>query len=152
MEKTARSKAAAIHPFSIALEVSNWLGIARREPGLRDRKVSQISHNGMTGSDSRRVGYVAELGEVSRFARARQLMGYGGIVASEHSSGEKTRRGAITKTGNAHLRRVVVEAAWAYRHRPGVGGVLRKRQEVVSADVREIAWKAQHRLHTAIRS
>ena len=94
------------------------------------------------------VTIVAELGEVSRFTRARQLMGYGGIVASEHSSGEKTRRGAITKTGNAHLRRVVVEAAWAYRHRPGVGGVLRKRQEVVSADVREIAWKAQHRLHT----
>jgi transposase len=94
------------------------------------------------------VTIVAELGEVSRFTRARQLMGYGGIVASEHSSGEKTRRGGITKTGNAHLRRVVIEAAWAYRHRPGVGGVLRKRQEVVSADVREIAWKAQHRLHT----
>ena len=94
------------------------------------------------------VTIVAELGEVSRFTRARQLMGYGGIVASEHSSGEKTWRGGITKTGNAHLRRVVVEAAWAYRHRPGVGGVLRKRQEVVSADVREIAWKAQHRLHT----
>lgn len=94
------------------------------------------------------VTIVAELGEVSRFRRAQQLMGYGGIVASEHSSGEKTRRGSITKTGNAHLRRVVVEAAWAYRHRPGVGGILRKRQEVVSADVREIAWKAQHRLHT----
>ena len=97
------------------------------------------------------VTIVAELGEVARFTRARQLMGYGGIVASEHSSGEKTRRGGITKTGNAHLRRVVVEAAWAYRHRPGVGGVLRKRQEVVSADVREIAWKAQHRLHTRYR-
>jgi transposase len=97
------------------------------------------------------VTIVAELGEVSRFARARQLMGYGGIVASEHSSGEKTWRGGITKTGNAHLRRVVVEAAWAYRHRPGVGGVLRKRQEMVSADVREIAWKAQHRLHTRYR-
>lgn len=58
------------------------------------------------------VTIVAELGEVSRFTRARQLMGYGGIVASEHSSGEKTRRGGITKTGNAHLRRVVIEAAW----------------------------------------
>jgi transposase len=97
------------------------------------------------------VTIVAELGEVSRFTRARQLMGYGGIVASEHSSGERTRRGGITKTGNAHLRRVVVEAAWAYRHRPGVGGVLRKRQEVVSEEVREIAWKAQHRLHTRYR-
>jgi transposase len=97
------------------------------------------------------VTIVAELGEVSRFTGARQLMGYGGIVASEHSSGESTRRGSITKTGNAHLRRVVVEAAWAYRHRPSVGGTLRKRQKVVSEEVREIAWKAQHRLHTRYR-
>jgi transposase len=64
------------------------------------------------------VTVVAEVGELSRFARATQLMAYGGIVASEDSSGERTRRGSITKTGNAHLRRVVVEAAWAYRHRP----------------------------------
>jgi transposase len=75
------------------------------------------------------VTVVAELGELSRFARAKQLMGYGGMVASEHSSGERTRRGGITKTGNAHLRRVVVEAAWTYRHRPAVGTSLRKRQE-----------------------
>jgi len=97
------------------------------------------------------VTIVAELGEVSRFSRARQLMGYGGIVASEHSSGESNWRGGITKTGNAHVRRVVVEAAWAYRHRPNVGGVLRKRQEGVSEEIREIAWKAQHRLHTRYR-
>jgi transposase len=57
------------------------------------------------------VTVVAELGELSRFARARQLMAYGGIVPSEDSSGERTRRGNITKTGNAHLRRVVVEAS-----------------------------------------
>ena len=97
------------------------------------------------------VTIAAELGEVSRFTGARELMGYGGIVASEHSSGESTRRGSITKTGNAHLRRVVVEAAWAYRHRPSLGVALRKRQEVVSEEIREIAWKAQHRLHTRYR-
>jgi len=97
------------------------------------------------------VTIVTELGEVSRFARARQLMGYAGIVASEHSSGESTRRGSITKAGNAHLRRVAVEAAWAYRHRPNVGKTLRKRQEAVSEEIREIAWKAQHRLHTRYR-
>ena len=97
------------------------------------------------------VTVVAELGELSRFNRAKQLMGYGGIVASEHSSGERTRRGNITKTGNAHLRRVVVEAAWAYRHRPAVGATLRKRQENVSDEVKEIAWKAQHRLHKRYR-
>lgn len=94
---------------------------------------------------------VAEAGEVSRFTVARQLMGYGGIVASEHSSGESTWRGGITKTGNAHLRRVIVEAAWSYRHRPSVGESLRKRQALVSEEIREIAWKAQHRLHTRYR-
>jgi transposase len=94
------------------------------------------------------VTMVAELGELSRFASARQLMGYTGIVSSEDSSGARTRRGAITKTGNAHLRRVVVEAAWAYRHRPGLGAALRKRQAPVSPEIRDIAWKAQHRLHT----
>ena len=82
------------------------------------------------------VTIVAELGEITRFSKARQLMAYGGIVASEDSSGERTRRGSITKTGNAHLRRVVVEAAWAYRHRPSVGATLRKRQEAVSEEVR----------------
>ncbi len=93
------------------------------------------------------VTVVAELGEVTRFSKARQLMAYGGIVASENSSGARTRRGSITKTGNAHLRRVVVEAAWAYRHRPSVGATLRKRQEPVSEKIKELAWKAQHRLH-----
>ena len=97
------------------------------------------------------VTIVAELGQVSRFHEARQLMGYSGIVASEHSSGERTRRGGITKTGNAHLRRVVIEAAWAYRHRPMVGWSLRKRQEAVSEEVKEIAWKAQHRLYGRYR-
>jgi transposase len=93
------------------------------------------------------VTIAAEVGELSRFATPRQLMGYSGAVASEDSSGERIRRGGITKTGNAHLRRVIVEAAWAYRHRPGVGAALRKRQATVSAEVQEIAWKAQHRLH-----
>jgi transposase len=97
------------------------------------------------------VTVVAELGELSRFARAKQLMAYGGIVPREDSSGERTRRGSITKTGNAHLRRVVVEAAWAYRHRPSVGATLRKRQEPVSEEVKEIAWKAQQRLHERYR-
>ena len=93
------------------------------------------------------VTVVAELGNVTRFTGARQLMAYGGIVASEDSSGERIRRGKITKTGNAHLRRVVVEAAWAYRHRPAIGATLRKRQEPVSEKVKEISWKAQQRLH-----
>jgi transposase len=97
------------------------------------------------------VSIVAELGEISRFAKARQLMGYSGLVPSEDSSGERKRRGAITKTGNAHLRRVIVEAAWAYQFRPWLGGYLLKRQVGLSEEVKEIAWKAQHRLHARYR-
>jgi len=90
---------------------------------------------------------VSEVGVLSRFPRPRQLMGYSGGVPREDSSGERTRRGAITKTGNAHLRRIVGEAAWSYRHRPAIGPTLRKRQEGLSPEVKEIAWKAQHRLY-----
>ena len=85
------------------------------------------------------VTIVAEVGELSRFARPRQLMGYSGAVSSEHSSGAKTRRGAITKAGNSHLRRIVGEAAWAYKHRPAIGAALRKRQDGLSEEVKAIA-------------
>jgi transposase len=97
------------------------------------------------------VTVVSELGRLSRFARPRQLMGYSGAVSSEHSTGKQVHRGAITKTGNAHLRRIVVEAAWSYQHRPWVGPGLRKRHEGLSAETIELAWKAQHRLHHRYR-
>jgi transposase len=90
---------------------------------------------------------VAEVGRFSRFTHPRELMGYSGAVPSEYSSGDSKRRGAITKTGNAHLRRVVGEAAWHYRHRPRVIGQLRKRQQGLSTETIDIAWKAQQRLH-----
>jgi len=93
------------------------------------------------------VSIMAELGEVSRFARARQLMGYSGAVPWEDSSGQRVHRGSISKAGNAHLRRIVVEAAWSYRHRPAIGHSLKVRQRHCSARVCELAWKAQHRLH-----
>jgi transposase len=91
------------------------------------------------------VTIAAEVGELSRFSTPRQLMGYSGAVASEDSSGQRRRRGGITKAGNAHLRRVIVEAAWAYRYRPAVGAALPKRQAPVRSEVKEIAWKAPHR-------
>jgi transposase len=93
------------------------------------------------------VTIASELGNISRFEGARQLMGYSGAVPSEDSSGERVRRGRITKTGNAHLRRIAIEAAWSYKFRPAVGPALRKRQEGLPEEVKEIAWKAQHRLH-----
>ena len=79
-------------------------------------------------------------------------MSYSGTVASEYSSGTRQRRGGITKTGNAHLRRIVIEAAWAYRHRPARGRALLKRQQRTSDEVNAIAWKAQHRLHRRYRT
>lgn len=94
------------------------------------------------------VSVVAELGSLSRFENPRQLMGYSGLVSSEFTTGNRVRRGAITKTGNAHLRRVIVEAAWAYQHRPWLGGYLLKRQQGLDQEVKDIAWKAQWRLHT----
>ena len=93
---------------------------------------------------------LSELVTISRFQAPRQLMGYSGLVASEQSSGERSWRGGITRTGNAHLRRVVIEAAWAYRHRPLVGGVLHRRQEKLSTEVKEIAWKAQPSLRSGV--
>jgi len=93
------------------------------------------------------VTIAAELGNISRFQSPRQLMAYSGTVPSENSRGRRTRRGSITKTGNAHLRRIVVEAAWSYRLRPCIGPALRKRQEDVPEEIKEIAWKAQHRLY-----
>ena len=94
---------------------------------------------------------VAEVGPLSRFDHPRKLMGYSGTVSSEWSSGAKTSRGAITKAGNAHLRRIVVEAAWAYRHRPAISKELRRRQKMASEEVKGIAWKAQYRLTERFR-
>ena len=93
------------------------------------------------------VSIMAEIGEVSRFERARQLMGYSGVVSWEDSSGQRVHRGGISKAGNAHLRRIVVEAAWSYRHRPAIGQALTVRQRRSSPQVIELAWKAQQRLH-----
>jgi transposase len=94
------------------------------------------------------VTSVAEVGRFSRFESPRQLMGYSGMVSSEYSTGGpgKAKRGGITKTGNAHLRRVVGEAAWSYRFRPALSPALRQRSRTQGEPVKEIAWKAQHRL------
>jgi transposase len=89
----------------------------------------------------------AELGDPRRFASAPSTMAFVGLVPSEHSSGTTRARGAITKTGNAHLRRVLVEAAWHYRHHPFIGQGLRQRQRGAPPAVIAQAWTAQQRLH-----
>jgi transposase len=95
------------------------------------------------------VTIAAELGNdiSSRFETARNLMGYSGAFPSENTSGKRIRKGAITKCGNAHLRRIVMESAWCYRHLPRVGEKLRRRHEGIPPEILEIAWKAQNRLH-----
>lgn len=89
---------------------------------------------------------VAEIGDLKRFSSAPQLMAYLGVVPSEHSSGASKSRGGITKTGNSHVRRVLVEAAWTYRHPARKTAFLQRRAERTSEAVQEIAWKAQKRL------
>jgi transposase len=89
----------------------------------------------------------AELGDPRRFATAPSTMAFVGLVPSEHSSGTKRVQGGITKTGNAHLRRVLVEAAWHYRHHPFVGDALRQRQRGAPTTVIAQAWTAPQRLH-----
>lgn len=92
------------------------------------------------------IGLVCEIGDLERFEHPRKLMGYLGLVPSERSSGERTRRGSITKAGNAHARRLLSEAAWNYRFKPRIGKEILARQQHVSEAVRTMAWKAQVRL------
>jgi transposase len=92
------------------------------------------------------VTTVAEIGDLSRFANPRQLMAYLGLVPSENSSGESTYRGSITKTGNGHVRRALIEAAHAYGFPARVSRHLLKRQAGLPEPVLAIAWKAQVRL------
>jgi transposase len=89
----------------------------------------------------------AEIGDLRRFKTARQFMAFLGLVPSEHSSGQQTRRGPLTRTGNIHVRRILVEAAQHYRHSPRRTEALKKRQQGVSPEVIAISWKAHQRLH-----
>lgn len=89
---------------------------------------------------------VAEIGDLRRFTGAPQLMAYLGVVPSEHSSGSSKSRGGITKTGNGHVRRVLVEAAWTYRYPARKTVALQRRAERTSEAIQEIAWKAQKRM------
>ncbi|MGH7191137.1 MAG: IS110 family transposase [Acetobacteraceae bacterium] len=89
---------------------------------------------------------VAEVGDFRRFANARQLMAYLGLVPSEHSSGSRVRRGGITKAGNVLARRVLIEGAWTYRMSARVSRKLHDRNEGLSPAIRDIAWKGQVRL------
>ncbi|MBV9943936.1 MAG: IS110 family transposase [Solirubrobacterales bacterium] len=97
------------------------------------------------------VGLCAEIHGFERFEHPTRLMSYVGLVPSENSSGERRRQGAITKSGSKHARRLLVEAAWHYRHPPRLGTRLKARQVNQPATVIATAWKAQQRLHQTWR-
>jgi transposase len=118
-----------------ALPASPWAQTARRLMCLR-------------GIDTlTAAGLCAEIGELRRFRHPAQVMSYLGVVPSEHSSGEKRRRGPITRSGSQHARRLLVEAAWHYRRPPRVAGSLARRQRDGEPEVLALSWKAQRRLH-----
>jgi transposase len=118
-----------------ALPTSPWARTARRLMCLR-------------GIDTlTAAGLCAEIGDFHRFRHPAQVMSYLGVVPSEHSSGERRRRGPITKSGSQHARRLLVEAAWHYRRPPRVAGSLARRQLDGEPQVVAISWKAQRRLH-----
>ncbi|MCP4283663.1 MAG: IS110 family transposase, partial [Gammaproteobacteria bacterium] len=89
---------------------------------------------------------LAELGDISRFDSPKQLMAFLGLVPSEHSSGGRRRQGAITKTGNSHARRMLVESAWSYRFQARQTMHLKRKAKNASDEAKAIAWKAQKRL------
>ena len=92
------------------------------------------------------VTTVAELGDLTRFEHPRQLMKYLGLIPSEYSTGERRRQGAMTKAGNTHARRALVEGAWAYRYPAKVSRHLQLRLETQPKVIQDISWKAQVRL------
>jgi transposase len=93
------------------------------------------------------LALVAEIGDFNRFTCAQEFMAFVGLVPSEHSSGEKRRQGSITKVGNAHVRRLLIESAWHARRRPKVGYELARRQRGHDAIVVERSWRCQQRLY-----
>src|SRR6266481_2464666 len=96
--------------------------------------------------------FLAEIGDLSRFASPRQLMAYLGLVPGEESTGDKVWRGGITKAGNHRARRILVECSWSYRHPPRVGKKKLAKVEAAPPAVQEIAWKAQARLSARYRA
>ena len=96
--------------------------------------------------------FLAEIGDLSRFQHPRELMGYLGLVPSEASTGDTIKRGPITKAGNRRARRMLVECSWSYQHPPRVGQEKQEKVAAAPRAVREIAWKAQCRLHGRYRA
>jgi transposase len=128
------------HLDAIEADLAGWYD----RPPFAEQVARLAAYRGVT-----RLGgltLAAEVADWRRFARASSFMGFCGLVPSEYSSGAQTRRGHLTKAGNVHLRTQLVESAWAYQHRPGVGAQLARRQQGLDPQVVARAWAAQLRL------
>lgn len=97
------------------------------------------------------ITIIAEAFDLRRFTDAPAFMAAIGVVPSEYSSGSTEQRGRITKTGNSHIRRIIIESAWQYQHRSSVGKAIKKRREGLPAEVIEIARNCDNRLHRKFR-
>jgi transposase len=126
---------------SLDTKIDDW---SRREP-LREPVARLRTLRGIDTLSATTLA--AEVCDFRAFPSAPAFMGFTGLVPSEHSSGARTRRGSITKAGNQHIRRVLVEAAWSYRHRPAISDQLRRRQHEQPQAVLTHSWVAQQRLH-----
>jgi transposase len=125
----------------------------RLESALREAVVSWRFYPAVLGLQAMRgvqfttaVGMLAELGNLSRFVHPRQLMEWLGVTPSEHSSGGKRRQGSITKSGNSYARKLLIEAAWSYRHPARVSPDIQGRHEGLPKPIVDRAWDAQVRL------
>ena len=121
----------------LARQVAGW----RWEPAVR----ALMSLRGVALQNAATL--VAELGDLRRFTRPAQLMSYLGLVPGEHSSGQTRQQGGLTKMGNGHARRALVEAAQHCRAPARLTPHLQKRQEGLAKAVTDCAWEAQRRLH-----
>jgi transposase len=125
----------------VEAELAPWAG---REP-LAPAVTRLGCYRGIAGLTG--LVLAAEVAGWRRFPTARAFMGFTGLVPAEYSSGDKTRRGPVTKAGSEPARTALVEVAWTYQHKPAIGVVLRRRQRDASPDTLARSWKAQRRLH-----
>jgi transposase len=142
-------KAEVVHQRTRLGRLDNQItdAIAAAPERLRDVVLALQALRGVAQTTAALVAI--EVGDFSRFAKPTQLMSWAGLVPSEHSSGGpgKSRRYGITKSGNSHLRRVLTESAWLYRHKPSASVTISKRRQSATASAVAIAEKAEQRLH-----
>lgn len=141
---------AALNTRTVQLdEIDRRLAEAADRPPLGDAVARLRTFRGIETLSALTI--TTEVCDFRRFASATAFMGFTGLVPSEHSSGIHERRGSITKVGNAHLRRVLVEAAWSYRHKPFVRPAMAARSAGQPPNVLAYSWHAQVRLHDKFR-